>query len=299
MKTSSSSKIIGLDGYRATTENRIDSVDITRLALKLQQTLALAPLLQAFCNETASIIPCDSVSYQNDDNQLNYQTGKTQTHRCIYQLDLKGESLGHIEATRQVPFTIKETDLLENLLSLLIYPLRNALLYQCAVSEARRDPLTQVSNRAAFDEALDRRICSYKRHNLSFSVTMIDIDHFKKINDNYGHISGDSVLKAVAETLSKTVRRSDEVFRYGGEEFVVLSSKTELCGARFLAERLRQAIKQTSLSFNSDIKVTASFGIAVSNELKDVNDILYQADKALYQAKTEGRDKIISHRSES
>jgi diguanylate cyclase (GGDEF)-like protein len=295
MKSNTSSKVIGLDGYRATTEDRVDSDDFTRLALKLQQTLVLSPLLQTFCDETANIIPCDSVSYKNDDNLLSYQTGKVQPHRCIYELDLKGESLGHIEATRRKPFTVNETNLLEKLLSLLIYPLRNALLYQRAVSEARRDPLTQVNNRAAFDEALDRKICSYKRHNISFSLTMIDIDHFKKINDSYGHICGDSVLKSVADTLSKTVRRSDEVFRYGGEEFVVLSSKTELCGARFLAERLRQAVKQINIGFNDDIKITASFGLSASNELQDVNDILYQSDKALYQAKTEGRDKVVSH----
>lgn len=298
MKTSSSSKVIGLDGYRATAENKIDSTDITRLALKLQQTLVLSPLLQMFCEETAAIIPCDSVSYKTPNDQLSYKSGKLQVHRCRYQLDLEGELLGYLECTRSKPFTMRETDLLENLLSLLIYPLRNALLYQKAVSDARRDPLTQISNRAAFDEALSRKIYSYKRHKSCFSLMMIDIDHFKNINDNYGHIHGDGVLKAVAQAISKTVRRSDEVFRYGGEEFVVLSSKTELCGARFLAERIRQAVKKIKFNVNEQISVTASFGVAASNEQEDINDILYQADKSLYQAKEEGRDKIIAHRQQ-
>lgn len=295
MKTSSTSKVIGIDGYRATTENKIRSADITRLALKLQQTLVLGPLVQIFCEETAQVIPCDSVSYTNPKGDVDYKSGRSQRHICRYQLDLEGEHLGSLECTRSKPFTMRETNFLEKLLSLLIYPLRNALLYQKAVSDARRDPLTQINNRAAFDDALKRKIYSFKRHNISFSLTMIDIDHFKQINDKYGHIHGDSVLKAVAEAIAKTVRRSDEVFRYGGEEFVVLSNKTELCGARLLAERTRQAIKKIHYGSNQQKTVSASFGLAASSEQNDINDILYQADKALYQAKQAGRDRIISH----
>ena len=293
MKTTSSSKVIGIERYRTATESQADSLDVTRLALQLQQTIELTPLLQAFCQETARIIPCDSVHYRNDNRMLNYQTGESKVHRCRYQLELEGESLGEIECTRIKPFSMRETDLMERLLSLLIYPLRNALLYQKAVAEAHRDPLTQISNRAAFDEALNREICSFKRHFTSFSLMVIDIDHFKNINDTYGHITGDSVLKAVAQKIRDTVRRSDEVFRYGGEEFVVLLSNTELDGAKFIAERIRRAIKKVTISSNENISVTASIGISSANSLKDVNDTLYHADKALYQAKEEGRDRVV------
>ncbi|TQV86483.1 GGDEF domain-containing protein [Aliikangiella coralliicola] len=293
MKTTSSSKVIGIERYRAATENQTDSLDITHLALQLQQTIELTPLLQAFCHETARLIPCDSVRYKNENRLLNYQTGETKVHRCRYQLELENELLGEIECTRAKPFSIIETDLMERLLSLLIYPLRNALLYQKAVAEAHRDPLTQISNRAAFDEALDREICSFKRHLTGFSLMVIDIDHFKNINDTYGHIVGDSVLKAVAQKIRNTVRRSDEVFRYGGEEFVVLLSNTELDGAKFIAERIRRAIKQVTINSNKNISVTASVGISSANNLKDVSDTLYHADKALYQAKDEGRDRVV------
>jgi len=244
MKSNSSSKVIGIDGYRVETKNNTNSNDVTRLALKLQQTIELAPLLQIFCQETVNLIPCDSVRYQNKMNVFNYQAGEINVHRCRYQLELEGESLGEIECTRKKPFSMRETDLIERLLSLLIYPLRNALLYQKAVAEAHRDPLTQISNRAAFDEALNREICSYKRHNTNFALMMIDIDFFKQVNDTYGHIAGDSVLKAVSQIIHKTIRRSDEVFRYGGEEFVVILSNTELEGAKFIAERVRREIKK-------------------------------------------------------
>lgn len=293
MKPNLTSKVIGIEGYRHTTYKNNDSIDVARLALALQQTLEINPLLQTFCRETSQIIPCDSVTYRNLNNVENYHVGEVRAHRCRYQLDLEGENLGEIECTRDKPFTINETDLIERLLSLLIYPLRNALLYQKAVAEAHRDPLTQISNRAAFDEALDREICSFKRHLTGFSLLVIDIDHFKKVNDTYGHISGDNVLRNVAQTIKGTIRRSDEVFRYGGEEFVVLLSNTDIEGARFIAERVRREISKVTLSNNESIRVTASIGVAATNKLKDANDTLYHADKALYQAKEEGRNRVV------
>ncbi len=293
MTTNSSSKVIGIDRYRVETQVEREATDTTRLALKLQQTLELPPLLQAFCDETAKIIPCDSVRYSNVNKLLNYQSGEDQVHRCRYQLELEGELLGEIECTRGKPFTMQETDKMESLLSLLIYPLRNALLYQKAVAEAHRDPLTQIGNRAAFDEALDREICSFKRHQKGFSLMVIDLDFFKKINDTYGHITGDNVLKTVAQTIRNTLRRSDEVFRYGGEEFVVMLSNTNIAGARFIAERIRREIKKITIRTEKDIKLSASIGISSSRTIGDVNDTLFHADKALYQAKAEGRDKVI------
>lgn len=293
MKSNSTSKVIGIEGYRHSTYKNNDPVDVARLALSLQQTLEVTPLLQTFCQETARIVPCDSVTYRNQNSVLNYHTGEVRAHRCRYQLELENETLGEIECTRNKPFTIKETELIERLLSLLIYPLRNSLLYQKAVAEAHRDPLTQISNRAAFDEALSRETCSFKRHLTGFSLMVIDIDHFKQVNDTYGHISGDSVLKSVAQVIKNTIRRSDEVFRYGGEEFVVLLSNTDIDGARFIAERVRREIKKLTVRSYEDINVTASIGVAATNKLQDVNDTLYHADKALYQAKEDGRDRVV------
>ena len=294
MKTNSTSKVIGIEGYRNATQGTQDPVDVTRLALKLQQTLEVAPLMQTFCDETARIIPCDSVTYRNENDPFNYHTGEVRAHRCRYQLELENNVLGEIECTRSKPFSIKETELIERLLSLLIYPLRNALLYQKAVAEAFRDPLTQISNRAAFNEALSREICSFKRHLTGFSLMVIDIDHFKQVNDTYGHIAGDSVLKSVAQVIRNTIRRSDEVFRYGGEEFVVMLSNTDIDGARFIAERVRREIKKLTVKTHEKINVTASIGISATNTIRDVNDTLYHADKALYQAKEAGRDKVVT-----
>ncbi len=252
MGTKLSSKVIGIDTYRTTTEEDKDALDITSLALQLQQTLELSPLLQTFCQETARIVPCDSVSYNHDQAMLNYLTGEKSPHKCSYQLELENHQLGTIECSRKTPFSLKEMALMERLLSILIYPLRNALLYQKAVAEAHRDPLTGIGNRAAFDEALERETCTHKRHLTHFSLLIIDVDHFKTVNDSFGHITGDTVLCGVTERICKTIRRSDEVFRFGGEEFVVILPNTDAEGARFIAERIRKEIK--SQPFNNNKK---------------------------------------------
>lgn len=294
MKTSLS-KVISIEDYRIATQSSPDSIDVTKLALKLQQTLELTPLLHTFCEETANIVPCDSVRYQGamEVNQT-YQIGEVKIHKCRYQLELENEALGEIECTRDKPFSFKEIELIERLLGLLIYPLRNALLYQKAVLEAHIDPLTKISNRMAFNKALSKENCAYKRHLNEFSLMVIDIDHFKQVNDTYGHLAGDTVLKYVAQAIQNTIRRSDEAFRYGGEEFVVILSNTELEGANFIAERVRKAIKSLSIKSRENIKVTASIGISATSALKDANDTLYHADKALYQAKESGRDKVVT-----
>lgn len=294
MKMNTSPKVIGIEGYRKAAQQDKAPVDIARLALKLQQTLEITPLMHLFCNETAMQIPCDSVSYKSEKGSFNYHTGDVSAHKCRYQLELEGISLGEIECTRSKPFSIKETDMIERLLGLLIYPLRNATLYQKAIAEAFRDPLTQIGNRGAFDDALNREIYSHNRHATEFSLMVIDIDFFKKVNDTHGHIAGDSVLKEVAQIIRQTIRRSDEVFRYGGEEFVVILSKTQSEGAQFIAERVRKEIKKLTVKAKEQIKVTASIGVCSTNKISDVNDIVYHADKALYQAKEEGRDRVIA-----
>jgi len=296
MNTMSPAKVIGLDSYRNYTElhESENLASISKLALRLQQSIEIEPLLQVFCDETASIVPCDSVSFQNDINNISFSSGEKQPHHCLYQLVLEGEDLGQITCSRAKPFSIKETNLIERLLSLLIYPLRNALLYYKALAKAHHDPLTQVSNRAAFNEAIEKEYSSYRRHQADFSLMIIDIDHFKLVNDSHGHIAGDRVLTAVAKVIGDTIRRSDEVFRYGGEEFVVILSNTKQGGAKFIAERVRKQIEKLTVELEQSIKVTASIGICSSEIMQDITQTLDFADKALYKAKDSGRNQVVT-----
>lgn len=296
MNTMSPAKVIGLDSYRTYTEldESENLVSISKLALRLQQSIEIEPLLRVFCEESAKIVPCDSVAYLNESDNLRFSTGEEQSHHCLYRLVLEGEELGQINCSRNKPFSIKETNLIERLLSLLIYPLRNALLYAKALAKAHHDPLTQVSNRTAFNEAIEKEYSSYRRHQADFSLMIIDIDHFKRVNDTHGHIAGDRVLTAVANVISETIRRSDEVFRYGGEEFVVILSNTKQGGAKFIAERVRKEIEKLTVELDQVIQVTASIGISSSEIMQDVTQTLDFADKALYQAKDLGRNRVVT-----
>jgi len=153
---------------------------------------------------------------------------------------------------------------------------------------ATRDALTGCLNRRAFHEQLATLFAMSKRQNHPLSAIMLDIDHFKAVNDNYGHARGDDVLRGIAETLRNSVRGADVVCRYGGEEFCILMPATNLDGALQLAEKLRQAIAGASIA---EIAVTASFGVSCTNVgAGSAQALIDQADEALYNSKHAGRN---------
>jgi diguanylate cyclase len=155
-------------------------------------------------------------------------------------------------------------------------------------TEVRTDALTGLSNRRAFDEALTTMLAMKRRYKSTFSVAIFDIDYFKKVNDELGHLHGDKVLKKVAELLEQCVRETDIVARYGGEEFIVIMPETEMEGARILARRIRRTIEAES-------DVTVSGGLATALSGDDERTLIARADEALYAAKAAGRNDIYQH----
>ncbi|WP_210545395.1 diguanylate cyclase [Rhodoferax sp. PAMC 29310] len=158
------------------------------------------------------------------------------------------------------------------------------------------DGLTQISNRAFFDQSLQTEHRRAARLGTSLSVILFDIDHFKKINDSYGHPAGDECLRAVGEVLrSKMLRAEDVVARYGGEEFVLLRVNASLTNSIAVAEELRVEIENLRLDINGHpIQFTASFGVAIDMPTGNSSpqDLVSEADKALYQAKSDGRNRV-------
>jgi diguanylate cyclase (GGDEF)-like protein len=151
-----------------------------------------------------------------------------------------------------------------------------------------------VNNRAAMDNALAQEIELAQRHDTPLSVIILDVDKFKRINDTYGHIAGDAVLKRIAESMTESARGSDIIYRYGGEEFVILLRNTDEPGATLLAERIRKAIESIMFKYdNFDIRITASAGLATLVQTDDIKSILERCDKALYQAKEQGRNRVV------
>lgn len=164
-----------------------------------------------------------------------------------------------------------------------------------AEARASQDELTNLNNRRAFFEQGEQLFKQARRYRHPTSVMMIDIDHFKNINDNHGHSGGDSVLKAIAPLLQKSIREADILARIGGEEFAVILPQTSIEEASNLAERIRQKIEEASIVHDGlPIKITASFGISacMSTEDDDLEKMMARADDALYIAKKKGRNQV-------
>lgn len=272
---------------------------------ELQQTLKLAGLLQTsleidsvlnyFLQSAQQVISFDAAHYSFEEQKLNLKYGKIQRHRCSYRLRLAGEFLGELVFTRKRRFAEQEMEQLENLMGQLIYPLRNAIWYQRAIQAAKIDALTGANNRAAMNEALDREVNLAHRYKTALSVLIFDLDHFKQINDKYGHMTGDDVLRECVKCTSQALRITDMLFRFGGEEFVIVLPGVNATGAALAAERLRGIIeKHVFTSRQGIVPVTASFGTASVTLQETAKTIIERADKALYLAKSGGRNCVAS-----
>jgi len=159
---------------------------------------------------------------------------------------------------------------------------------------ATHDELTGLSNRRVVLEAIDREYARRRREGGDLGVVLIDLDHFKNVNDTYGHLAGDAVLKEAARRMTASVRPYDTVGRYGGEEFLVVAPSCNSSGAVKLAERIRESIQELPMpSVAGPVSITASCGVAVSTTAKplDPQELLRSADEALYRAKENGRNR--------
>ena len=160
--------------------------------------------------------------------------------------------------------------------------------------QAMKDALTELPNRQAYNEHIEREYSRWKRRAYPLSIAVCDIDHFKSINDNLGHLRGDKVLKLVARELSRRIRNEDFVARFGGEEFVIVMPDTDEPSAVAAVEKVRSCIEECPFNFNNErIPVTASFGVTSFSEGDTIESCFERADKALYKAKAEGRNRVV------
>ena len=282
-----------------------DNVDdiVARLPAVLQTSLDLETIIALFDTEISKILPYDSLHYQHQGVHCDVNTGRRSHHSCNYRLEMNSVWLGEITLTRRTKFTNADTQLFEDLLCKLIYPVRNCLLFSQAQAAALQDKLTGLNNRGAFDASLKREVNLAHRQHSPMSLIVLDIDHFKTVNDNYGHSSGDLALQILAQSITDTMRLSDIAFRYGGEEFGVILPETNLEGAIEIVETIRKAVEQLDLTHKySDVTdhITISGGVATvqpakGDDIKEVTRSLIQAaDKSLYLAKKHGRNQVIA-----
>jgi diguanylate cyclase (GGDEF)-like protein len=156
------------------------------------------------------------------------------------------------------------------------------------------DPMTGASSRAALAHHFDFALREFARYNIPFTMLLFDVDYFKKVNDTYGHLVGDLCLKHIIEVIKCVTRRSDNVYRIGGEEFVCLLPKTELSGALIAAEKIRSSVEQTPLEHEGmKIFVTMSIGVTPVELDETLDAVIARADSRMYTAKRSGRNRIV------
>jgi two-component system, cell cycle response regulator len=206
-------------------------------------------------------------------------------------------------AVNEPPLTAEDVEFADTVVKAAVAAVQRAKVLESTMADNRRlevmantDPLTAVLNRRALTERLASELERVKRYESTVSILLIDIDHFKRVNDNYGHLVGDDVLMDVGALLQSAVRSVDVVARYGGEEFVIALPETGLAGATAFAERIRELVEEHTFAHagGSDLRLTASVGVASfpSPGIESVEDLLAKADQALYRAKADGRNRV-------
>lgn len=276
--------------YRQTQlEQRLHSI-----TNRLLTTLEVDRCVEIFMQAVAEDLLFDGFHYSlaYPEPAINLHFGRQSRHQCSYNLSIEDIKLGELTLYRGRRFTQQELVHLEKLLCVIVHPLKNAIMYRKAVLMSQTDALTGLNNRAAFDRSIIREMSLADRHVRPLTLLLLDIDFFKKVNDDYGHAAGDEVLRVVAETFREATRSSDVTFRYGGEEFAILLDVDSLTSLD-VAERIRQSLKNQVVDFEGKkINITASIGMA-SYQLKEGQRSLFErADKALYLAKNMGRDQV-------
>lgn len=266
------------------------------LTRRLQTSLDRRKIISIFSDEVSKVIEFDQFIFEQEGDVAIKVGEHGASHSCLFNLSLDQTNLGAIKFSRQKRFMEEELSIIERLAGTLVFPLNNAKMYATALESALKDELTGLGNKRALAADLHREAERATRHHSPLSIILLDLDHFKNINDKHGHLAGDMVLKQIATTLKAHARQSDLCFRYGGEEFLLILDDSDPVQSLKIAERLRAAIERQNFYFQDQrIPLTASLGTASFQPGKTLESLISRADQALYSAKHSGRNQALSY----
>jgi diguanylate cyclase (GGDEF)-like protein len=265
------------------TEETIALYDITNQICKTLDEDEIFSIFNEHINRYISIADC---RFLKDDADLSQYSKHT-----VLPLKIHKSRIGYLVACG---IEQKDKDKFYILAQQFLVGIKRAFLYRKVQELTITDSLTGVFNRRYFLEKFIEEIKRSKKFKHNFSFLMVDIDHFKSFNDNYGHLVGDAVLREVAKTIKENIRQIDFMGRYGGEELSIVSVETDKNQAGFVAQRIRQAIESRRVSvYDEVLQVTISIGVSTFPEDgNDASPLIDKADGALYLAKQTGRNRV-------
>lgn len=264
-----------------------------RLCRRLMTSLELRDVIAIFAEELGSVVHFDRLSYSHTIGDLPVEVvdGKGGNHHCEYNLNMAGENFGTLRIFRRMRFAQQELTIIEQMLGSAILAIRNACHFETVRHASLTDVVTGIPNKRAFDDTLKREACLANRHDQKCALILCDLDHFKKINDSYGHLTGDRILHATALAIQEATRSSDSVFRIGGEEFGILLPHVGEAECQLVADRVRATIAAIEIDSDGEtVKVSASAGISAYTQGEAAEAWFSRTDEALYRAKHDGRD---------
>ena len=259
-------------------------------------SLSSSPIMEA------AVLSCQSIREQDFSTSSYYRGADNPLFKKGYfvsiPLMIEKEVVGvlNINDVGQDPFDVNDLDFILNLSEFIAMSISNAVLYEQTSKLAVTDGLTGISNRTNMEQSLLNDFGRSMRYNSPLSIVLLDVDHFKDVNDSYGHQKGDEILVTFASILKKFCRANDIAARYGGEEFLMILPQSNAQGAFKIAERVREEIMKMSFVGNdSKFSVTTSCGVAELNRdyIKNTDQLINVADNAMYEAKNSGRNKTI------
>lgn len=269
----------------------VDSLSVSppvSLVEQLQRTLEIDQMIEIFSMQAAKVVRFCGLSFQFGSESIAIRGSSAGKHRLSFNLSIEGTILGQL--TYSLNEALNKTDVyrLEKLHQQLLYPLRNAIEFHRVKKLALKDAMTGLSNRGHFDTSLHQSMLYAKRKHSTFALMVLDLDEFKQVNDTYGHQSGDTVIKAFADIIKRSIRGDDNAFRIGGDEFAIIASGHEAGEASIIAARIQHNVANCPIMLQYGVSTSIGFTLF---EQDDSSASLYtRADKALYNAKEFGRN---------
>lgn len=258
------------------------------LVNRLQTSLDPSVLLGMFIQEMDPAAEICGASFTNRDGDV-FETGRKSFYCASLDLFLENGDIGHLRIYTDSIIRENTRKDLTLASAFLRYPLQNALAYRSALYHSVHDALTGLRNRNGFLEDVKQEIERARRLGTPLSLLALDLDHFKEINDQHGHSTGDQALIRVAQCIKESVRSSDHLFRYGGDEFVIVLPDTSPKGVKIVANRVRLCVREHCIH-DVGVPFTVSVGIGEWSDNMDAKALFASADDALYRAKRAGRN---------